>query len=102
MYAVGHGSGFECTLISIMIFFFSTKKTYIDTEPWEQRPNRCALAPEFELEFFLSRKKKTVIMEIRVMRMHVHDICIRACACRNAHIQTHSQYMHTYYVYTYI
>ncbi len=38
--------------------FFSTKKNYIDTERWEQRPKRFALAPEFELEFFFWEKKR--------------------------------------------
>ncbi len=33
------------------------------------------MAPEFELEFFLSRKKKTVIMEIRVLC----SIHVRVC-----------------------
>ncbi len=50
----------------MIVVFLEHKKNNIDTERWEQRPKRCALAPEFEIEFFLSRKKKIVIMEIRV------------------------------------
>jgi hypothetical protein len=47
------------TLISIMIvLFLAQKKNYIDTERWEQRPKRWALAPECELEFFFIEKKK--------------------------------------------
>jgi hypothetical protein len=67
--AISHNNwGLFRTLISIMIvFFLAQKKHYIDTERWEQRPKRCTLALEIELEFFFIEKKKTVIMEIRVV-----------------------------------
>ncbi len=54
------------TLIFIMIvFFLSIKKTYIDTEGWEQRPNRYGSG--IWTWVFLSIKKKTVIMKMTVI-----------------------------------
>jgi hypothetical protein len=56
----------------MIVFFLSIKKNTTDTERWEQRPNRYVLTPKFELEFFLWRTKKTVIMKMRVMNTHNH------------------------------
>ncbi len=47
--------------------FFSMKKTLLILS-WEERPNRCAW------EFFLWRKKKTVIMKMRVQFIMIHNI----------------------------
>jgi hypothetical protein len=66
---VAPGIGLPCTLISIMIVVFLAQKKTIFILNAENKGRSSALwLRNLNLSFFLSRKKKTVIMEIRVLQ----------------------------------